>query len=261
LQGFQDFRVLFQCIFFLLWLAGLGHLKHSETFPTVFGVTSGGVLQGIAFGTIWDASGLWGGRERERERNIQGFCEAPMSYHQCSKHHCHMQDLFWTTKQQQQLLHHRMEKREVNQEEFAATCFCVHPQFQLYPSTTFAVRRSSQNTPDRYSRGGTQRPRQLWAFLCCLFLSVYCHFLTVRVFCLQKSLGSFAMVGSPIREVNWTSNLSEFTCQCSHPGCTFWCQSCCFLSLSLSLSLGCYLSCPGLNLAEILFRSFALVGL
>ncbi|CAM6030063.1 unnamed protein product [Sphagnum balticum] len=83
-----------------------------------------------------------------------------MSYHQC-----HMQDLFWTTKQQQQQqLHHRMEKREVNQQEFAATCFCVHPQFQLYPSTTFAVIRtssSSQNTPDRYSRGGTQRPRKL----------------------------------------------------------------------------------------------------
>jgi len=178
-------------------------------------------------------------RERERERNIQGFCEAPMSYHQCSKHHCHMQDLFWTTKQQQ--LHHRMEKREVNQEEFAATCFCVHPQFQLYPSTTFAVRRSSQNTPDRYSRGGTQRPRQLWAFLCCLFLSVYCHFLTVRVFCLQKSLGSFAMVGSPIREGNWTSNLSEFTCQCSHPGCTFGVNLVAF-SLSLSLSLSRLLS-------------------
>jgi hypothetical protein len=163
-----------------------------------------------------------------------------MSYHQCSKHRCHMQDLFWTTKQQQQQqLHHRMEKREVNREEFAATYFCVHPQFQLCPSTTFAVLRtpSSQNTPDRYSRGGTQRPRQLWAFLCCLFLSVYCHFLTVRVFCLQISLGSFAMVGSPIREGNWTSNLSEFKCQCSHPGSSFWCQSCRFLSLSLSVAI------------------------
>jgi hypothetical protein len=50
--------VLFQCIFFLLWLAGLSRLKHSETFPSVFGVTSGGVPQGIAFGTTWDASGL-----------------------------------------------------------------------------------------------------------------------------------------------------------------------------------------------------------
>ncbi len=58
MEGFQDFMVLFQCIFFLLWLAGLSRLKHSETFPSVFGVTSGGVPQGIAFGTTWDASGL-----------------------------------------------------------------------------------------------------------------------------------------------------------------------------------------------------------
>ncbi len=49
--------------------------------------------------------------------------------------------------------------------------------------------------------------------------------------------GSFTMVGSQSTEGNWTSILSEFTCQYSHS-----CQSCCS-------SLGYYF-CLGLNLAE-----------
>jgi hypothetical protein len=36
--------------------------------------------------------------------------------------------------------------------------------------------------------------------------------------------GSFAMVGSQIRERNWKSNQLEFTCQWTHSSC--WCQSC-----------------------------------
>jgi hypothetical protein len=35
--------------------------------------------------------------------------------------------------------------------------------------------------------------------------------------------GSFTMVGSQIRDGDWMSNLSEFTCQWSHSSC--WCQS------------------------------------
>ncbi len=39
--------------------------------------------------------------------------------------------------------------------------------------------------------------------------------------------GSFALVGPQTREGNWTSLLSEFTCQWSHS--SSWCQSCCSL--------------------------------
>jgi hypothetical protein len=38
----------------------------------------------------------------------------------------------------QQQLHHRMKKREVNQEELASMCLCALA-IPLYPSTTFAV--------------------------------------------------------------------------------------------------------------------------
>jgi hypothetical protein len=44
--------------------------------------------------------------------------------------------LFSGTEKQQQL-HHRMKKREVDQEELASTCLCTLAP--LYPSTTFAV--------------------------------------------------------------------------------------------------------------------------
>jgi hypothetical protein len=63
--------------------------------------------------------------------------------------------------------------------------------------------------------------------------------------------GSFTMVGSQIREGKWASNLSEFTCQ--------WSYGSIVVSFNL-VALSWFLSCPGLNLAEILFRSFALVG-
>jgi hypothetical protein len=195
--------------------------------------------------------------DREREKNIQGLCEAPMSYHQCSKHHCHMQDLFWTTKLQQ-LLHHRMEKREVNQEEFAATCFCVHPQFQLYPSTTFAVLRtssSSQNTADRYSRGGHSN---------CEHSCVVYSSLSTAIFS-QYACFASRKVLDPLQ---WWDHRSEKvtehqTCQSSHVNVATLAAlfGVNLVALSLSLLLGGYLSCPGLNLAEILFRSFALVGL
>ncbi len=48
---------------------------------------------------------------------------------------------------------------------------------------------------------------------------------------------SFTMVGSQIREGNWTSNLSEFTCQWSHSSCC-WCQSCCPLLVPTWSKLG-----------------------
>jgi hypothetical protein len=39
--------------------------------------------------------------------------------------------------------------------------------------------------------------------------------------------GSFALLGPQTRQGNWTSLLSEFTCQWRHSWS--WCQSCCFL--------------------------------
>jgi hypothetical protein len=53
-----------------------------------------------------------------------------------------------------------MEKRKVDQEEFAATFLCA-PAIPLYTSTTFAVdrRTSSQSAPDR-NTGGTPRSTQ-----------------------------------------------------------------------------------------------------
>jgi len=67
--------------------------------------------------------------------------------------------LFFSRPQKQQQLHHHMEKREVDQEELAATwCATAIP---LYPATTFAEHRtSSESTPDT-SSGGTQRSRKL----------------------------------------------------------------------------------------------------
>jgi hypothetical protein len=41
--------------------------------------------------------------------------------------------------------------------------------------------------------------------------------------------GSFTMVELQIREGNWTSTLSEFTCHRSQSSC--WCQACCFLGI------------------------------
>jgi hypothetical protein len=50
-------------------------------------------------------------------------------------------------------------------------------------------------------------------------------------------------------KVKWTSNLWEFTCQWTHSSC--WYHSCCSLLVAIS--------CPDLNLANILFRFVALV--
>jgi hypothetical protein len=62
--------------------------------------------------------------------------------------------------------------------------------------------------------------------------------------------GSFTMVGSQVREGNGTSDLLEFTCQNG---------TIALVALTL-VALSWLLSCLGLNSAEILFRSFALVG-
>ncbi len=43
--------------------------------------------------------------------------------------------------------------------------------------------------------------------------------------------GSFTMVWSQIREGNWTSILSRFTCQWHHSSC--WCQSCCSILVAI----------------------------
>jgi hypothetical protein len=61
--------------------------------------------------------------------------------------------------------------------------------------------------------------------------------------------GSFTMVGSQMRDGDWMSNLSEFTCQWSHSSC--WCQS--FWSVLVAIL-------PSSRLGRILLRSFALVG-
>jgi hypothetical protein len=66
----------------------------------------------------------------------------------------------WPWKQQQQQLHSRMEKREVDQEELTATRLCA-PAIPLYSSTTFAVHRTSSQSAQDRNRGGTQRSRQL----------------------------------------------------------------------------------------------------
>jgi hypothetical protein len=43
--------------------------------------------------------------------------------------------------------------------------------------------------------------------------------------------GCFTMVWSQIREGNWTSILSGFTCQWCHSSC--WCQSCCSILVAI----------------------------
>jgi len=53
-----------------------------------------------------------------------------------------------------------MEKREVAQEELAATRLFA-PVILLYPSTNFAVHRTSSQSTRNRNRGGNQRSRQL----------------------------------------------------------------------------------------------------
>jgi hypothetical protein len=117
-----------------------------------------GCSRGIRFGLLrmfFSCAGIWGAREqlpRFLRRNvvvIRAASAIPV---------CRMQ--LFSRPQRQQLHHRHMGNREADHEELTATCLSAPPS-ALYPSTSFAVHRtSSQSAPDR-NKGATQRSRPL----------------------------------------------------------------------------------------------------
>jgi hypothetical protein len=81
--------------------------------------------EGIAFGSAWNALGLCGARERQSD--CQGFFGKQQFIISAASWIaiCKISLFFWPQNQQQQL-HHHMEKRKVDQEEFTATSLCAH---------------------------------------------------------------------------------------------------------------------------------------
>ncbi len=153
------------------------------------------------------------------------------------------------------------EKWEVNQEGLTATCLCA-PIIPLYPSTTFAVLRTSsqrctlpQSAPNT-NRGSAQRSQQFKDLLCCSSLSDYCLLLTVGVFCLLKHLNLIILISFNANQKgkskSWTQSMQDGAPHCG------------FCVIKVYDLKGSFLCSPCRSVREtvagVLFGYFARVG-